>query len=337
MTLPSHADLGHVEGFLHGSARWYSVQGGREGVDPDIGALSRPTEEHDWWARWTHLTSGWIPTAHVVLYDSAIGMLSIRQVSGFDTSTELYANPRGPRGYRVVRRCPALTRSGSAQHYMFYHSDQGWLDIFTLAAAGDGAAWSRVRRFQGTELRGFADAAILAATDEVAHLLVLLDEHRTHLHVRTLADPATDIRRVALNARATFMLPGRFDAQPTGDDLLLQLPPNTAEAPSSHIFAVWGQQDRPGIRRLRNTTVGRSFLDLATLPLTVGGRSEIAGLDPRSGDVVIYDAGSDGRIALVRRHAGIAAGWRHVLYVPDLTRTDRDGQPGRSLLLYRPR
>lgn len=322
---------------LSGRARWYSVQGGEEGVQPDIGALSPPFEQRGWWIGWSHFATGWIgTTAHLLLYDSARGWLNIREVHGFDTSVELYAQPRWTPGYRVVRRSPAPD-SGQGQHYMFYDPDQGRIDIFALTGRAGSAQLRRVRRWQGSELRGFADAVLLAGEDERARRLVLLSADRTQLHLRTVAGPLTDFRRINLNARATLLLPGRFDMNATGDDLLTQLPPNSADTPVSHVFVTWGQDSRGGLRRLASTTVGRSYAALTTLPLTVGGRSEIAGLDPASGDVVIYDAKADGRVGLLRVHRGVAVGWQRMLYVPDLDRTDPDGQPGRSLLLYRPR
>lgn len=318
------------------------MRGGEEGVDPNIGTLSQPFDQHDWWGRWTHLVTGWLvddrrtATAHLLLYDSAFGLLTIREVHGFDTSIELYARPRWIAGYRVVRRAPALG-AGSGQHYLFYDPEQGRIDIYALTAAAGGAQFTRVRRWEAADLRGYSDAVLLAGPDEIATRLVLINATRTRLHLRTAAAPTTDARRIELNGRSTYLLPGRFDANATGDDLLTQVPPNSAELPLSHLFVTWRQDHRGGLRRLATTTVGRSFAELTTLPLTAGSRSEIAGLDPISGDVVIYDAKLDGRVGLLKRHAGVAQGWRRILFVPDLSAVDPDGQPGRSLLLYRPR
>lgn len=274
--------------------------------------------------------------AHLMLHDATSGWLSVRRISGFDTSEELYDDRDWPAGFAVVRRMAPLA-GGTGQHYLFYRPDTGRMEVheFTLGAGGPSLA--QRQQWEDPSLAGWADVVPVTRTsiaEQTTHLL-LLSGNRTSVHIRRITDPRRTVWERPLGGRAQRLLPGRYDANPTGDDVLVQLPPNAAEAPASHVFAVYVADGDDQLRRAANTLVGRPLAGLTTVPLTVGGRSEIVGLDPVSGDILVYDTDDTGHAFGIGWHRGAAVGWQQVLYVPDLTRTDPDWQPGRSLLLYR--
>lgn len=336
----AHIPPGQFDNLLRsfrGRVRWYGIEGGAEG-EPQVGNLTGPREESLWWSGWRHLVVGYTPDPHLLLHDPVGGHLSIRAVTSWDASDELHRDPDWPTGYTVARRVPITI--GAVAHYLFYNPDAGLLDLVEVTVAGSHATVQRRRRWQDPSLRGWADAVGVTrhVSDAEATHLVLLRSDRTGLEVRRFSDITRRAASLRFGSRAERLVVGWYDrneGNETGDDLLVQLLPTTREAPASHVMQVYTQDGDDGYELAATTLVGRPLTDLTTAPLTIGGRSEVIGLDKTHGDLLVYDTDEDGHLFLINFHRGIAQGWDRVVYVPDLSGQDSYGQPLRSLLLYR--